>query len=642
MPSTAIDRLNGLTTSVAVKAPCRAAATTSITRSGEQTVGGVACVSGDRVLDTYAGVNAGIYIVSTSAWTRAEDFDGNRDITSGTLIPVYNGANTFALYAVSNTGTITIGTTALTFELIGADSVALQGSLADSSAVGNGDALVAVKRTETSASATTQHVINQAREQYASADWGAPINGTTAASTAIGLAVTNGGKQRINFELGSYATRTLAFSTARQHWRGLGWTSDSDIAQRPGASLLKDANGTHLTISGDDVSLSNVHLDGVTASFTGDGLHVTGTRANVENVSVVKQRGVGIRIGGAATNGNLWTAIRPIAADNTGDGCYIHHTGGSVTGDFPAGIPDANAGVMIGGDFRSNDGAGMTLENQIDCVFLGPAFQDNTGKGMVLKDGARGNLVLHPYTEANNGGAAAAGDEIDVQAGAVQNFVLAARFQASGGTYAGWKDANPPGKNIFVHYEPGFGYWAWRSRFALWNPQQDGSSTTVEFNAFLGTAQVNAYNLIGAVSGTSGSTLTIQTKIDGGAVTSAFQIDALQRTKTLKGSLRTRATITYSASMDIDAAACDIAIITATNNTNYTINNPTNTAAGHQLSINIRNTSGGALGTQTLGAMFKTGAAWTQPANGTNRWIHFEHNGTSYEECGRSAADVTN
>ena len=50
MPATYTDRRQGLTTAVAVKAPCRVATTANITLSGTQTVDGVALAVRDRVL----------------------------------------------------------------------------------------------------------------------------------------------------------------------------------------------------------------------------------------------------------------------------------------------------------------------------------------------------------------------------------------------------------------------------------------------------------------------------------------------------------------------------------------------------------------------------------------------------------------
>jgi hypothetical protein len=119
MPATATDRLFGLTTSVAVKAPCHTVATSNITLSGLQTINGVTVIEGDRVLVTAqtSSVNNGIYLASSSTWQRAPDFDGARDAVQGTQVPITrNGAQT-ALYEVATANPITFGTTAILFTL---------------------------------------------------------------------------------------------------------------------------------------------------------------------------------------------------------------------------------------------------------------------------------------------------------------------------------------------------------------------------------------------------------------------------------------------------------------------------------------------------------------------------------------------
>jgi len=117
---TSVDRYGGVSTSLAIKAPCRVATNANITLSGEQTVNGVAVVTDDRVFvkdQTDASEN-GIWVADTSSWTRAKDFDGQRDVATGTLIPVYSGSGTYFLYAVRNTGSIVIGTTELVFATV--------------------------------------------------------------------------------------------------------------------------------------------------------------------------------------------------------------------------------------------------------------------------------------------------------------------------------------------------------------------------------------------------------------------------------------------------------------------------------------------------------------------------------------------
>lgn len=103
----------------------------------------------------------------------------------------------------------------------------------------------------------------------------------------------------------------------------------------------------------------------------------------------------------------------------------------------------------------------------------------------------------------------------------------------------------------------------------------------------------------------------------------------------------TAVTVTYSASMTPNAAQGDHFIITATNGTAFTINNPTNAVAGQPITIEIRNTSGGALGVATFGGLFKM-AAWVQPGNTAGRSISFRYDGTNWKEISRCAADIPN
>lgn len=119
MSSTTIDRIRGINSGVAIKAPVVTATTANITLSGEQTIDGVAVVADDRVLvkNQTSGVENGIYVASTSAWSRDLDFDGNNDIVDGTLVYVNGGTvNGDTLWRVDVSGVdITVDTTAIVF-----------------------------------------------------------------------------------------------------------------------------------------------------------------------------------------------------------------------------------------------------------------------------------------------------------------------------------------------------------------------------------------------------------------------------------------------------------------------------------------------------------------------------------------------
>lgn len=119
MPSTATSILDGLSTSVAVKAPCRTVATSNITLAGLQTISGYTTVENDRVLvkGQTDAVDNGIYMASTGSWTRAKDADGNRDLVQGTLVLVRSATSDGNLWELTTANPIVIGTTELTFEL---------------------------------------------------------------------------------------------------------------------------------------------------------------------------------------------------------------------------------------------------------------------------------------------------------------------------------------------------------------------------------------------------------------------------------------------------------------------------------------------------------------------------------------------
>lgn len=123
MTTSATDRA-ALVTDVSIKTPCRVATSSNITLSGTQTIDGVAVAAGDRVLvknQTTATEN-GIYVVSATAWTRAVDFDGPRDIAEGTLIYITAGtARAQTMWAITTSSPV-IGTSNLAFAQLAAVS----------------------------------------------------------------------------------------------------------------------------------------------------------------------------------------------------------------------------------------------------------------------------------------------------------------------------------------------------------------------------------------------------------------------------------------------------------------------------------------------------------------------------------------
>ena len=95
------------------RAACVAATTANITLSGLQTVDTVVLAAGDRVLvkDQTDGTEDGVYIVSTTDWSRAKDWNASDDLQSGILIPVGAGATNLGLWQVTYSGAFVLGTT---------------------------------------------------------------------------------------------------------------------------------------------------------------------------------------------------------------------------------------------------------------------------------------------------------------------------------------------------------------------------------------------------------------------------------------------------------------------------------------------------------------------------------------------------
>jgi len=118
MPAIYTDRLNGLSTSTAIKAPVRLATFTNITLSGLQSIDGVTTAERDRVLvkSQDNAIQNGIWLASERPWTRAHDFDGSRDAAGGTLVVVTDGTiNEDTAWRLDGTGPIDIGVDEITF-----------------------------------------------------------------------------------------------------------------------------------------------------------------------------------------------------------------------------------------------------------------------------------------------------------------------------------------------------------------------------------------------------------------------------------------------------------------------------------------------------------------------------------------------
>jgi hypothetical protein len=179
------------------------------------------------------------------------------------------------------------------------------------------------------------------------------------------------------------------------------------------------------------------------------------------------------------------------------------------------------------------------------------------------------------------------------------------------------------------------------SNFTHATSAKTGLTTT---NAFTGRVTViGGQQYLTTNSSSSAQIVLINMRtLAGGSVGGAYADRVIQIVDGISISARRAAkqkTVTYSASMTLEANQYDRHYILVANGTAFTLNAPTGPTAHQTIVIDIQNGSGGAMGTITWNGVFKLAGSFTNPANTTRRKIAFTYDGTSWVEDWRMAAD---
>ncbi len=447
MPSTSTDRIDGLTTSVAVKAPCIIQTTGAITLSGTQTVNGHACVVGERVLVMNQADNRtnGIYVVSKSAWTRALDFDGSRDAVTGTLVIVgaVGGAN--ACYQLTTTDNpIIFGTSAITFGISSFSSATLP----------------TLNFTQAGAGAVTLTAQNKMRQWIHIRDFGAICDGVTDDTTAINNAIasaTNG--TTVVYDGKPLISSTITINKKIEFYGlgGIGLTN-TDL---PSSYLLKKST---MTTAGITTTATGVILRGggcvASVGSTGDLIVINGNHNQCYSVSAIGNNAGGdngIRVGsnGAGVQCDAWLLSGCRAAYvGGGIGVYVHSVDGMATG-----------GVAID-TVCNNQAVGFQINNAAGTVLTACAGVLNSAYGMVIDvlstktfvNGGTwvGNATQGIILEPNSAGTQLIGVDPTLVtdssvAGVTNSTVRAERLVTSGGTWTpAFAGAGTPGTQTYA------------------------------------------------------------------------------------------------------------------------------------------------------------------------------------------------
>jgi hypothetical protein len=335
-------------------------------------------------------------------------------------------------------------------------------------------------------------------------------------------------------------------------------------------------------------------------------------------------------------NCNFWKVDYIITCGNTKNGFRIDQTNTSTTASYPLGLSDCNAGFCGMVDARSNGEDGLQLGNCNDNVFANVGSQANAGIGIHFKtdgtnSGPRCNTILNNDSEANTGNDI----QIDAATLPVSGPGLYNKIYGNRSVAVNSRIVDNSTGSLIWQWNSNIGQYAFNDRMVVLNPTAGGSAI---YDLYADTSEINAASMRGLQEGTTGGVWELWTKRDGNTIAKALSVNS-------RGILvqhRNYQSEIVQPNVPINVAAGTLVNIDVTSTSAFTINSPTNDGAnGQQLTICVKNTSGGVIGTITFGAEYKL-SAWTNPADGFSRSISFFYDGTNWIEYSRTSADVPN
>jgi hypothetical protein len=327
--STFTDRLGGIRSELAYKAPCRVASTGPLTLSGFQTIDGETLADGDpnlRVLvkDQTDQTQNGIYDAQSGNWSRSKDFDANGKFIRGTRVNVVLGTVGAGAYAISTADPITIGTSNIVFTGVATTDINLND----------------VDFTQTGSS-TIRPLQNKLAETISALDFGADNTGVSDSTSAINAAIATG--KLVHLTKGTYKVSTLALTANGQGLIGDGIGQTILTSASTTAPMITVADGLNyneiagLTLTRSVTATSSAF--GIKTLGTSDQQHyhdlwiekqyiglVLGPTAysEVEDTIVISSVSHGFILTNTASMGTLqWTLNHCLSEENGGSGFAV-------------------------------------------------------------------------------------------------------------------------------------------------------------------------------------------------------------------------------------------------------------------------------------------------------------------------------
>ena len=345
--------VDAMATGLSWKAPAVVATTADITLTGEQTIDGVAVVTGDRVLvrAQAAAVDNGIWIVSSGYWSRAVDLDAPQESRAATLF-IEQGTSHANTAWTQTSEVVAVGTTPMVFvQFAGAGAYTAGTGL---SLVGNAFSITTPVSTSLGGTGlTTTGTTGQILGVGAS---GLEYK-TVSAADGSGVSVTN--------SAGSIALANTGV-----------------LSNAAGAGISIDVATGHTTITNTGVLSVTTSGAGVSANTAAG---VT-TIANTGVTSAIGGTGVAVDVStGAVTFSN--TGVLSLAT--AGTGLSVDQAAGVVT-ITGSGITTINAGLGL----ASTTTAGVTAISNTGVVSISSAtpsltatFDSVTGTATLTNNG---------------------------------------------------------------------------------------------------------------------------------------------------------------------------------------------------------------------------------------------------------------
>lgn len=533
--------------------------------------------------------------------------------------------------------------------------------------------------TQSGTGASARTFAAKAREVVSVLDFGAVGDGATDDATAIQKAIT-------------YACSVLGsvfFPKTTNHGykigTGLSVTAPIRIFGETHAgsylTTAADINGFSLTTAANGAVFEDIQIIGPgTGSSTKAGVTLADCPNVVFNRVYIRNWDVGVDFASGScydcafrdslivSNG---TANIRGAADTNALGVYGTQFGGGA--DTGISLTDSNTLTVIGGGCEGNTVAGVSVDTtsglSVGVTISGVHFENNTSSS--------GDIVLGATAEvrgvviSGNLFVPGTGADCAIRATNVRGMTVMGNTQNAGYTGVSFMREGTIDGLMFQHSSATAQGGGTRIRQNYGTPVADNLTPLAQTSYDAAVGQAGNFNQYRMNSGSMAAGKNYYAGVDAihvansgtPSATAALYARAMIVTNSYGAAANTRAalmlgavdgatyTMTYSASMTIPADYANDFVITATNGTAFAINAPVYTApsitgisgvvSNQKITVTIKNSSGGALGTATWNAVFKM-ASWTQPADGYSRSITFRWNGTNWVEIGRTTADVPN